>query len=212
MSLEEALGPLAASLASPGVHLGAKAIKAGDEAAFLDPALESTPENLNRRRASGAARILAGRLLRRLGGMSDAAVGRLESGAPRWPGGILGSIAHDAEDVIVAVARAGGPTSSLGVDIEPAAPLPVDLAAFVLTPGERRFCAGDALLARRCFAVKEAVYKAINPLDGSPLEYCDISCAENGVSARIADGRRLRVFSVMAPKIVVVATLDGFGG
>ena len=65
----------------------------------------------------------------------------------------------------------------LGVDIEPAEPLPADLVGLVLNSAERSAAKGDRVAQRFVFVAKEAVYKAIHPLDGTPLEYADIEIA-----------------------------------
>ena len=207
MRLETGLEPLSAELAPLGVVIGARRIRPGDEGAFSDPALESTPDNLARRRASGAARIVATRLLPQLGVAGPVRIARLANGAPDWPPGILGSIAHGDLAAVAALARRGGALAALGVDIEADAPLPEDVFDFVLTPRERRFCPRGSKLGRLAFAAKEAVYKAIHPFDGSPLEYQDIECAEDFASAQIAGGARLRLRFMTAPAIIVVAAL-----
>ena len=204
MTFEDAFASFASRLAPFGVAFGAREIQPGDEAAFRDGALESTPANLARRRASGAARILAAQMFGRFG-LDDAKVGRAVGGAPIWPPGFIGSIAHDDTTAIVAFARSGGPIQALGVDIEPAAPLPDDLADFVLTGSERRLPAGDPLARRKIFAAKEAVYKAVHPLDGTPLEYADIVCDADLGGATLRDGRRLALVATSAPCVAAAA-------
>ena len=207
MSVGAAFDPFARRLKAFGAWFGARAIQPGDELAFVDPALESTPGNLARRRASGAARILAAELLRQLGRPDGLDVGRSAGGAPVWPAGTIGSIAHDETLAVVALARRGGAVASLGIDIEPAEPLPRDLAAFVLTEGERRAFADDPLAGRVVFAAKEAVYKAINPLEGLPLEYDDIVCDRDLEGATLRDGRLVSLVTASSPRIVAAAFL-----
>ena len=174
-------------LAALGVRLATRRIAPGDEAAFSDPS-----EPLARRRASGAARIAARSALAALGGPVDAPLPRSPGRYPLWPAGFVGSLAHDEETAVAAAARTEA-IAALGVDIEPAEPLPDDIAEIVLTPSDRRACAADAALSRAIFAAKEAVYKAINPLDGSALEYEDIEVDLAGGLARLRDGRALRL-------------------
>jgi len=106
---------------------------------------------------------------------ADAPVLRTARGAPRMPSGTIGSISHKAR---IAVALVSTPTASahtIGVDVEEppterdlARP---DLAPRILTPLERHelapLAASDALAYREAvrlrFALKEAVYKAIDP-------------------------------------------------
>lgn len=206
MSFAAAFDPFAARLAATGAWFGARSIRAGDETAFRDAALESTPANLARRRASGAARILAAHMFARLG-LEDAKVGRAVGGAPVWPTGLVGSIAHDETTAIIAFARSGGPIKALGVDIEPAEPLPGDLADYVLTQDERRSFAGEPLAGRMVFAAKEAVYKAVHPLDGAALDYADIVCDARMSAATLRDGRRLALVTTSAPRVLAAAFL-----
>ena len=207
MRLEDGLWTLSRRLAVVGALIGAREIAPGDEASFVDPSQESTAINLDRRRASGAARIAAAGLIGQMGIAGGTSIGRMPNGAPRWPDGVLGSIAHDRRHALALVARAGGAIRSLGVDIEDAAPLPEDIFEFVLSPPERIFCAKGGLAGRVAFAAKEAVYKAINPLEGTPLEYRDIGLATDMSWARLADGRRLSLAWIDVPAIVVVAML-----
>jgi 4'-phosphopantetheinyl transferase EntD len=183
---------LGAALRAHGVRIGARRVSPGDEAAFDDPGSAETAANLARRRASGAARIVARRLLGELGADASAPLRRSPSGAPIWPEGVVGSLAHDEEFAVAAVARRSD-VACLGVDVEPAEPLPSDLVDRVLSAGEKRLTASDRVADRLIFAAKEAVYKALNALDGSPLEYDDIEIRLAEGVAVLRDGRSLRL-------------------
>ncbi len=195
--------PLRAVLAPLGVLFGARRIRPGDETAFADPGL-SRRASLARRRASGAARIVARDLLTQLGADAGAPLPRSPSGAPEWPAGVIGSLAHDEDFAVAAVAR-GGVLAGLGVDIEPAEPLPSDLVDLVLSAAEQREAKGDAVRQRLVFVAKEAVYKAIHPLDGTPLEYADIEVVLEEGRATLKDGRRLQLMTFAGQRIVAVA-------
>jgi 4'-phosphopantetheinyl transferase EntD len=195
-------GPLRAALEPFGVRLGARRIRPGDEAAFADP--RGATVHLARRRASGAARIVARGLLGDLGADAQTPLQRSPSGAPLWPEGILGSLAHDDAFALAAVARRGG-LAGIGVDVEPAEPLPGDLIDLVLGAAERAETEGDGVMRRLVFAAKEAVYKAIHPLDGTPLEYADIEVRLAEGIATLGDGRRLRLFTFACERLVAVA-------
>jgi len=204
------LAPLRTSLQRHGVLIGARRIRAGDEAAAPRPAREGAAV-LERQRASGAARIIARQSLAELGAGADAPLTRAPSGAPRWPPGIVGSLAHDEEFAVAAVAR-GGVLVGVGVDVEPAEPLPADLVALVLLPAERRETGEDGVRQRLVFACKEAVYKAIQPIDGSALEYSDIEVRLGEQAARLKDGRRLRLATLAGARLVALAlAFAGFG-
>ena len=85
----------------------------------------------------------------------------------------MGSLAHDQ---VYAVAAVGwrGRLVGLGVDIEPAEPLPEDLLDLVLRPPEQSETEGDGVASRLVFAAKEAVFKAVYPLDRTAFEYPDV--------------------------------------
>ncbi len=176
-----------------------RSIAEGDEGAFPDPS-----EPLARRRASGAGRLAARSCLAGLGGPPDAALPRAPGGFPIWPPGFVGSIAHD-EKKAVAVAARTKDILALGVDVEPAAPLPPDVAEIALFGAERREVADDPARSRAIFAAKEAVYKAINPLDGSPLEYEDIAVDLDRLQARLRDGRSLRLDMSRGERFILAA-------
>ncbi len=191
---------LRAALQEFGASIGARRIRPGDEAAFADPG----PANLARRRASGAARIVARDLLSQLGADAAAPLARSPAGAPVWPRGFVGSLAHDA-DFAVAVAARRGRLIGIGVDVEPAEPLPADVVDFVLSGAERREAMDDRVAQRLVFVAKEAVYKALNPLDGAPLEFEDIAVALAEGRATSSDGRTLRLLTLAGERLVAVA-------
>ncbi|MBV8441531.1 MAG: 4'-phosphopantetheinyl transferase superfamily protein, partial [Hyphomicrobiales bacterium] len=195
--------PLRAALAPLGVLVGARRIRPGDEAAFADPDL-GRPANLARRRASGAARIVARDHLGELGADAAAPLPRSPSGAPAWPAGIIGSLAHDDVFAVAAVARRGL-LAGIGVDVEPAEPLPADLVDLVLNAAERQATMGEEVKQRLVFVAKEAVYKAIHPLDATPLEYADIEIGLGEGRAKLCDGRRLQLVTLAGERLVAVA-------
>jgi 4'-phosphopantetheinyl transferase EntD len=77
------------------------------------------------RRRSGAVRLLARRLLD-IAGFDPVALPRSDSGAPVWPTGVVGSLAHD-HDIAVAVVAGADLFAGIGVDVEPALVLPASL-------------------------------------------------------------------------------------
>ena len=91
------------ALAVPGLLIDHRVISAGDENALLDEEAASIASPVIAvRRASGTARIVARALLTRFGYV-NAAVPRGEAGAPVWPAGISGSLAHDDRIAVAAV-------------------------------------------------------------------------------------------------------------
>ena len=145
-------------------------------------------------------------------GVAPGPILRTTGGRPALPIGITASLAHD-DDVAVCVAAAG-PNLALGVDVEPAVPLPHEILDDVVTSEvERRLVqtAGrvDLVKARLLFCVKEAVYKACFPLDGVFLEFADVE-AIGGTLPGVVDvatrtGHRLTVKMCASPRLVAFA-------
>ncbi len=195
------LAPLKAALEPYGALVAARRIRPGDEAGFAGGRPGARIEGL---RASGAARIAARALLDELGADPSAPLPRSASGAPLWPAGVIGSLAHDQVFALAAAARRGR-FVGLGVDIEPAEPLPEDVVDLVLGDSERRRTRGDGVAQRLVFVAKEAVYKAIHPMDGTPLDFPDIEVRFAEGTAALRDGRRLRLFPFAGERLVAVA-------
>ena len=203
-NFEPALGAAMASLSVRGVLAGHRVIQPGDEKALLETeAITVTSAVPEKRRASGAARI-AGRALLNALGLPESAIPKRVSGAPLWPVGVTGSFAHDQ---LVAVAAAGltRDVAALGIDVEPAMPLPADMLDLVTTARERIGIDQDPLCGRVLFVVKEAVYKAAQPLDAIFLDYLDIEVDLATRKAVTRTGRTLDIRYCVATHIVAVA-------
>jgi len=123
--------------------------------------------------------------------------------APVWPEGVVGSFAHDDEVAVAAVAR-DNDIAALGIDVEPADPLPSELQALVLTKREQMQMPPASWSGRLVFAAKEAVYKAIATLDGTLLDYQDIE-TDFLAGRATTDGRCLTVRYSTSPRLVVLA-------
>jgi 4'-phosphopantetheinyl transferase EntD len=130
-----------------------------------------------RRREFTTGRLCARRAFARLG-MPALALGALPDGAPAWPAGVVGSITHCAGYRACAVGRTAG-VGAVGIDAEPAAPLPDGVLAAIALAGECRHVSQlqrtmprvpwDRLL----FSAKESVYKALYPLGWGRLQFED---------------------------------------
>ncbi|TPL86073.1 4'-phosphopantetheinyl transferase superfamily protein [Mesorhizobium sp. B2-3-12] len=207
---EIALARAVAAMAPAGVRTGCRLIREGDEAYLLPAEAGSIPARQPAmRRASGAARLLAHRLLADAG-FDGFALLRTPSGAPAWPDGITGSLAHDDDMAVVAVAPVGH-IVSLGIDVEPALPLPDEISALVAMPADRTGTADRQLAGRILFAAKEAVYKAAYPLDRQVLGYEDIAVNLETGHATTSTGREVSLIYCVAPRVVVLAFVDGDG-
>jgi len=144
-----------------------------EEAALVAGAVES------RRREFVAGRLCARRALAELG-IQDFPLLASPDRAPIWPGAIVGSITHTvaAGEGYCAVAVAHRRlVAGVGLDAEPRAALPRDLWSCVLDADEQRTAwttSDPGVWARLVFSAKEAVYKAVYPLCGRFLDFCDV--------------------------------------
>jgi 4'-phosphopantetheinyl transferase EntD len=174
----------------PGILVCHRLIAPDDASALFPDEAASIPTQVQAtRRASGAVRILGRQLLAQMG-IPPCPLPKGPSGAPVWPAGVVGSFAHD-DCVAVATLAQRTVVAALGIDIEPAGPLPADLLDVVATARERLMLGRDPGAGRLLFAVKEAVYKAVNPRDGRFLEYHDIDVDLAAGSAQVRDGDTL---------------------
>jgi len=203
-AVDSSLDRAIATLALPGLLIGHRLIAPGDEHALLDAEAASIASPVIAvRRASGAARVVAREFLARLG-HDRFPLRKGESGAPVWPAGITGSLAHD-ETVAVAVVGRQRDVGAVGIDIEPAALLPPDMLELISTPQELQKIADDPLRGRLLFAAKEAVYKAVYPLDRVFLEFRDIEIDLAGRKAMTRTGRAVALRYCISPHVLVVA-------
>lgn len=205
---EAATDPLLAqalqTLRVPNLLLGHRVIMPGDEDALF-PVERAGREKatVKVRRQSGAARIVARELLEQLG-LSDVELPRLSNGAPKWPEGIVGSLAHDRQVAVAAVMPSAG-SSYVGIDVEPAEPLPPEVMETISTPGEQRRYDPETLQSRILFCAKEAVYKAFNSKTGQPLGFRDIEIDLPGERAVLKGEIGMSVNIVTCPRIVALA-------
>jgi 4'-phosphopantetheinyl transferase EntD len=128
-----------------------------------------------RRSEFTAGRACARAALTRLG-LPATAIRPGPRGAPQWPPGVVGSITHCAGYRASAVAFARD-VLTLGLDAEPAGPLPGGVLDVVALAEERDRLPGLAAASPRVpwdrllFCAKEAVYKAWFPLTGRWLGF-----------------------------------------
>jgi 4'-phosphopantetheinyl transferase EntD len=174
----------------PGILAGSRIIMQGDEHALLPIEAASLAGSIAKvRRASGAARIVARELMRQLG-LPEQPIARSASGPPTWPQGVVGSLAHDASLAVAALASSAD-FLSVGIDVEPAEPLDPELIDIVAGPFERTRMNDDPFGGRLLFAAKEAVYKAVYPLDSIFLEHHDVEVDLRNHRAAVACTNRI---------------------
>jgi 4'-phosphopantetheinyl transferase EntD len=103
------------------------------------------------------------------------AIGRGPSGEPLWPDGVVGAISH-AGDVAIAIVGQQSDYAGLGIDIEQLSRgLTARAARLVCTPAEMEWVNPDADTTRltMLFSAKEAVFKALFPIEGVWLGFGD---------------------------------------
>lgn len=201
---EQALACAVANETPEGIATGCRAIRAGDWRLLLPSEARSILAMRDHMRdASGAAREVARDLIGALGGTAVPIL-RSASGAPVFPPGFVGSLAHDDEFAVAAVAKSTD-YAALGIDVEPAEPLPIDVASIVRIAGDVTDGIDESLSARLLFSAKEAVYKAVFPRDRVILGYEDIVIDLAERSGGTRNGRSLKLVFIRSPRIVVLA-------
>jgi 4'-phosphopantetheinyl transferase EntD len=159
---------------------------------------------------AAAARIAARELLSEAG-FPGWSMPRRRGNPPHWPPGLVGSLSHSDFHAAAAVARREE-FAAVGVDIEPAEPLPPELVDLVTAPGEARPSGAQDLLGRVLFCAKEACYKAVYPLDGRFLEHDQIVVDLCSGVAETRYGRRAQLTVHVDHRIVVLARVPANGG
>lgn len=177
-----ALERRAAALLPPGVAVAA--------------ALPADPAGLDPVESAAIARAIPARQAEFAGGRAAARLAQLRlwerwgpvpmgpDRAPVWPAGLVGSITHAEGLCLAAVARAGA-RPGLGLDLEPAQPLPDDVRAEVLSGGEPEGLTG--VQARLVFSAKECVFKTLYPQVGFVFGFdaVHVALSETTFAARL---------------------------
>ena len=192
---------------APPLLVGQCAIRAGDEDALRpEEVLAFQAAVASVRRQAGAARMIARSLLG-LMGEAASAIPRSTSGAPIWPSGIVGSLAHDDTVAVAAIGRARD-VVAVGIDIEPDDPLPPELVSVVATPSERRRYSPTILASRRLFAAKEAVFKAAFSVDATYLDFHDIEVDFAAGVAIVNSVRRVQLQMRPGSRVIALAHIE----
>lgn len=148
------------------------AIMDGEEAAIA----AAVPR---RKREYAAGRACARQALAALGA-SPVALPAGPDRLPQWPVGYVGSITHDERFAAAAVGRVADGVRSVGIDIEPAEPLPADLYEMICRPEElawlgSRPASARGLMARALFGAKECAFKCQYPITRRMLEFHEVA-------------------------------------
>jgi len=166
-------------LLGPAVSVGYAQPTLGDPADLLPAELSCTAGMVSHRLKEFAAGRAAVRMATMADGSEPFAVPMGIDRAPVWPKGIIGSIAHSSDACLAAISRRKRYVA-IGIDIEPYAPLPPDIAAEVVHEGDGlELDSGAAPLtqhfAAEVFSAKEAAYKCQFSLTGSMLGFDALS-------------------------------------
>ena len=144
-----------------------------------------------RRRATYSSGRVAARNALAAAGCLPAAIGE-RVGAPVPPEGWLLSISH-TDEIAVAVACRAGEAAGIGVDIEAVARMDLALRPYVVRAGDR--CPADAGVEAltRGFALREAVFKALDPAEQKVARILLNWTDEGAVQAEISQGQTGRL-------------------
>lgn len=186
----------------PGIAIGHRAILPGDEDGLFPEEIAGSA-SAKIRCSSGAARLVARELLASAG-FANCAIPRTPSGAPIWPAPLVGSLAHDA-DIAVAAVAPHSEFAGIGIDIEPAESLPFDVIETIATPAERSVPATYLYGGRLLFVVKEAVYKAVAGLDRIFLGHRDVEVDWQKREALVCNGRTVELRFCIATHLLALA-------
>jgi 4'-phosphopantetheinyl transferase EntD len=189
----------------PSMVAVAEAFEDVDEASMFDEERAFVTRAVDKRRREFAtSRHCARQALQRLG-LPPTPILPGERGAPIWPVGIVGSMTHCDGYRAAALARRRD-TLTVGIDAEPAGPLP-DGVFDVITLAEERLMVRDLMATapgphwdRLLFCAKEAVYKAWFPLARTFLDFSE---------ARVTFDPAARTF---AAQLLVPGPVSAFTG
>ena len=178
-----------------------------DLAVFLTGAEAESMQNCTSvvQNRAAAARLAARQLLAQEG-YPEWSLPRKHGDAPDWPPGLTGSISHSDEFAAAAIARRG-PVECIGIDIEPAEPLPAGLRETIVVAGDVAGSYPVEIVDRIIFCAKEASYKAVYPIDRRFLEFNEMIVDLDRGTAKTCYDRRIRFSVHVDHRIVVLARL-----
>jgi len=117
-----------------------------------------------------------------------------DRGAPILPTGWVGSISH--KGLRAAAIAAPSARGFIGIDIEVAAPARMPIERRVLTPREQAVTPIGSKEVTLRFAIKEAIYKAIDPIVRRYVAFTEVELdvhADGSCDVHVIDGARLPV-------------------
>lgn len=137
----------------------------------LLPAEQALAKSLGdvRRRELAAGRTA----LRELLGTATQPILSDDRGAPILPAGFVGSISHKGPRAAAIIAPAGH--GHIGIDLERATAPKQAIGRRILTADEARIVGDDGRAVTLHFAIKEAIYKAIDPIVRRYVGFTEVS-------------------------------------
>ncbi len=193
-----------------GIAVACRSVRSGDENLLTEGEINSLDGSVLEVRCRAAAARSAARELLSEAGFPGWSMPRRRGNAPLWPPGMVGSLSHSNCYAAAALARCEE-FAGVGIDIEPARPLPEELIDLVITSGEVRPSGAEDLVGRVLFCAKEASYKAVFALDGRFLEHHEIIVDLDAGIAETIYGRRTLISVHVDHRIVVLARVHAVG-
>ena len=148
------------------------------------------PRAIPRRHQELAAGRRAARRALALAGCDDPRpILKGDRGQPLWPPGWVGAITH-AEEFAAAVVAPRAQSAGVGLDLESLdRKVEQDIARVIALPGEQAWIAGDKTRLLTLFSAKEAIFKAMFPLEHVFLDFVEAELqwieAESRFEARL---------------------------
>ena len=121
-------------------------------------------------------------------------IGVDDRGAPILPAGWTGSVSHKGARAAAIAAPRQGPAvtttaphqgAHVGLDLERAAPPKIDIGRRILTPREQAIVRGDGRQVTLRFAIKEAIYKAIDPYLRRYVGFTEVELDLDGAGCQV---------------------------
>jgi 4'-phosphopantetheinyl transferase EntD len=193
-----------------GVAVACRPVLPDDSRRLTAGERESLVLSVHAARNRAAAARLAARELLSDAGFAGWNLPRRRGAAPEWPAGLVGSLAHADRYAAAALADARK-MAGIGIDIEPAEPLPEEIVDLVIAPGEPRPAGGNDLVGRLLFCAKEASYKAVYPLDGRFLEHHEVLVDLRAGVAETSYGRKVEIALHVDHRIIALAFVRARG-
>lgn len=125
-------------------------------------------------------------------------IGVDDRGAPILPPGWTGSVSHKgARAAAIAAPRDGRAVAidgaHVGLDLERAAPPKIDIGRRILTPREQAIVGGDGRQVTLRFAIKEAIYKAVDPYLRRYVGFTEVELDLDGEACRVTSALPLAI-------------------